>query len=100
MLVLFVDLPVCKQMFMYKRKLIANLVQALFKGIEMGRIRLKGSVSIQREIITSFMALRRSSHSFHSYVFTILESMKCVSVCVPQSAFLTGASIRPPGIFP
>ena len=36
------------------------------------------------------MAFLRSSHSFHSYDLTMLDSMKWVSVCVPVSHFVTG----------
>jgi len=44
-------------------------------------------------IRTSLRALRRSSHSFHWYDATMLDSWKCVSVCVPLSVFVTGFSI-------
>jgi len=48
---------------------------------------------------TSLRALRRSSHSFHSYEATMLDSWKWVSVCVPLSLFMTGFSIILPESF-
>lgn len=50
--------------------------------------------------LTSFRAFLLSSHSFHSYDLTMLDSMKCVSVCVPLSHLVTGASIIRPGSLP
>ena len=43
--------------------------------------------------LTSLIAFRRSSHSFHAYVLTMFDSRRCVSVCEALSHFVTGFSI-------
>lgn len=57
-------------------------------------------VSVRNFQLTNLSAFRLSSHSFHSYDLTMFDSMKCVSVCVPLSHLVTGASIIRPGSFP